>query len=381
MGELALVSKGRFMINEILSSFSVGHILNVTREIDNFFPGCFDYFNVRVYDDDKTNLLRHWDDTYKYISHAKEKRSKVLVHCKMGISRSASVVIAYAMKAYNWDFETALHHVKDKRSCIKPNRNFMTQLETYQGMLDAMKNKEKLQRSKSDTNLKSTKDARLLPGSEPTPLIQALTGARGSHRGAISQPDGMSRHHRKMEKKVKKRPRSCSPENRKSTCTRMHKPHSISLEHLADPTRSITCSSVHCNWNKTVLMPCHNGQNYSVSQNQIVYLEQQREESPSASVALTSSSSTVKPVPSVRLIVSELELNDRKAKEVKRSASGRSCTSESQSAVKENLDPSEDVSIITQKPPSPMWSSSAHVIQSKSPVIEREQVSPDQSFC
>lgn len=354
------------------SFFSVGHILNVTREIDNFFPGCFDYFNVRVYDDDKTNLLRHWDDTYKYISNAKEKRSKVLVHCKMGISRSASVVIAYAMKAYSWDFETALHHVKVKRSCIKPNRNFMTQLETYQGMLDAMKNKEKLQRSKSDTNLKSTKDARLLPGSEPTPLIQALTGAKGSHRGgATSQTDGATstKRHRKIEKKVKKRPRSCSPENRKSTCTRMHKPHSISLEHLADPTRSITCSSVHCNWNKTVLMPCDNGQNYSVSQNQIVYLEPQREDSP------TSSSTTVKPVPSVKLIVSELELNDRKAKEVKRSASVRSSTSESQSAVKENLDPSEDTSsIITQKPPSPMWSSSAHVIQSKSPVIEREQV-------
>ncbi|XP_063704005.1 protein phosphatase Slingshot isoform X2 [Culicoides brevitarsis] len=346
-----------------LQKNGVGHILNVTREIDNFFPGCFDYFNVRVYDDDKTNLLRHWDDTYKYISHAKETHSKVLVHCKMGISRSASVVIAYAMKAYNWDFETALHHVKDKRSCIKPNRNFITQLETYQGMLDAMKNKEKLQRSKSDTNLKSTKDARLLPGSEPTPLIQALTGDKGKRGGTtISQTDGRDRKQRKSsEKKVKKRPRSCSPENRKSTCTRMHKPHSISLEHLADPTRSITCSSVHCNWNKTVLMPCDNGQNYSVSQNQIVYLEQQREESP-ASI-----------VPSVKLIVSELESNDRKAKEIKRSASVRSNASESQSAVKENLDPSDE-SVVSQKPPSPMWSASSHVIQSKSTVDDREQV-------
>uniref|UniRef100_A0A336LRZ2 protein-serine/threonine phosphatase n=1 Tax=Culicoides sonorensis TaxID=179676 RepID=A0A336LRZ2_CULSO len=337
-----------------LQKNGVGHILNVTREIDNFFPGCFEYFNVRVYDDDKTNLLRHWDDTYKYISQAKDKHSKVLVHCKMGISRSASVVIAYAMKAYNWDFETALHHVKVKRSCIKPNRNFMTQLETYQGMLDAMKNKEKLQRSKSDTNLKSTKDARLLPGSEPTPLIQALTGDKGS-RGNANQAV-ITRKTDNNKKKVRKRPRSCSPENRKSTCTRMHKPHSISLEHLADPTRSITCSSVHCNWNKTVLMPCDNGQNYSVSQNQIVHLEQQqREESPSS----------VNTVPSVKLIVSELELNDRKAKEVKRSGSVRSSASESQSAVKENLDPSEE--IIAHKPPSPMWSSSSHVIQSKSP--------------
>lgn len=141
--------------------FRVRHILNVTREIDNFFPGMFTYLNVRVYDDEKTDLLKHWDDTFKYITKAKKEGSKVLVHCKMGVSRSASVVIAYAMKAYNWDFSQAWKHVKDKRNCIKPNNNFVLQLETYQGILDAMKNKEKLQRSKSDTNLKSptsTKD-------------------------------------------------------------------------------------------------------------------------------------------------------------------------------------------------------------------------------
>lgn len=49
----------------------VRHILNVTREIDNFFPGMFDYLNVRVYDDDNTDLLKHWDNTYKYINKAK----------------------------------------------------------------------------------------------------------------------------------------------------------------------------------------------------------------------------------------------------------------------------------------------------------------------
>jgi protein phosphatase slingshot len=73
----------------------------------------------------------------------------------MGVSRSASVVIAYAMKAYNWDFKEAFEFVKQKRTCIKPNSSFISQLETYQGILDAMKNREKLQRSKSETNLKS----------------------------------------------------------------------------------------------------------------------------------------------------------------------------------------------------------------------------------
>ncbi|KAK8766718.1 hypothetical protein V5799_006500, partial [Amblyomma americanum] len=122
---------------EELKDKGVGHILNVTREIDNFYPGLFDYFNIRVYDDETTEMLKHWDKTYKYIAQAKEQGSKVLVHCKMGISRSASVVIAYVMKAYGWDLRQALDFVKTRRSCIKPNSGFLKQLETYQGILHA----------------------------------------------------------------------------------------------------------------------------------------------------------------------------------------------------------------------------------------------------
>lgn len=55
----------------------------------------------------------------------------------MGISRSASVVIAYVMKAYDWNLERALEFVKTKRGCIKPNSGFLKQLEIYQGILDA----------------------------------------------------------------------------------------------------------------------------------------------------------------------------------------------------------------------------------------------------
>lgn len=67
----------------------------------------------------------------------REEGSKVLVHCKMGISRSASVVIAYVMKANNWNLKKALRFVKDKRQSIRPNENFLRQLEVYQGILNA----------------------------------------------------------------------------------------------------------------------------------------------------------------------------------------------------------------------------------------------------
>jgi len=139
---------------EELKMKGVEKILNVTREIDNFYPGAFDYYNVRVCDDDSTEMIKHWDKTYRYIWKAMEEGSKVLVHCKMSISRSASVVIAYVMKAKNWNLHKALQFVKNKRTCIKPNENFLKQLEVYQGILSASKQRHNsLWRSKSETNM------------------------------------------------------------------------------------------------------------------------------------------------------------------------------------------------------------------------------------
>ncbi|XP_057207553.1 protein phosphatase Slingshot homolog 2 isoform X2 [Triplophysa rosa] len=137
-----------------LQSSGVRYILNVTREIDNFFPGLFEYRNIRVYDEEATNLLENWNDTYKFISKAKKAGVKCLVHCKMGVSRSASTVIAYAMKEYGWDLERAFDHVKERRTVTKPNPSFMKQLEEYQGILLASKQRHnKLWRSHSDSDL------------------------------------------------------------------------------------------------------------------------------------------------------------------------------------------------------------------------------------
>lgn len=124
---------------EELNKAGVGYILNVTREIDNFFPGLFAYHNVRVYDEESTDLLSHWNDAYNFINKAKKNHSKCLVHCKMGVSRSASTVIAYAMKEYGWSMEKAYNYVKQKRSVARPNAGFMRQLSEYEGILDASK--------------------------------------------------------------------------------------------------------------------------------------------------------------------------------------------------------------------------------------------------
>ncbi|KAK7882522.1 hypothetical protein WMY93_028696 [Mugilogobius chulae] len=173
---------------EELQNSGVRYILNVTREIDNFFPGMFEYHNIRVYDEEATNLLEYWNETYKFITKAKKAGAKCLVHCKMGISRSASTVIAYAMKEYGWDLDTALEYVKDKRSVTKPNPSFMKQLEEYQGILLASKQRHnKLWRSHSDSDLSDRSDA----SSKPT--SQTLTRSDSHNNNSIASSPSL--HH------------------------------------------------------------------------------------------------------------------------------------------------------------------------------------------
>jgi protein phosphatase slingshot len=67
----------------------------------------------------------------------REVGKKVLVHCKMGISRSAATVTAFAMKEYRMSLKDALSHVKGRRSVVNPNDGFVAQLRDYEGILQA----------------------------------------------------------------------------------------------------------------------------------------------------------------------------------------------------------------------------------------------------
>lgn len=127
-----------------LVSDGVTHILNVSCEVDNFFQDAFKYLNIRVLDVDEADLLKEFDRAFKFIAEAKEQGSSCLVHCKMGVSRSASTVIAYVMKERNMGRDEALQFVKERRSCIKPNKSFMSQLATYESILNAHRSKYNL---------------------------------------------------------------------------------------------------------------------------------------------------------------------------------------------------------------------------------------------
>lgn len=92
---------------------------------------------IPIEDHPAQNMLQHFERTNAFIEKAINDKGRVLVHCAMGVSRSATVVLAYLMWKQNVAFLHALRQVQQVRPLCAPNVGFVEQLETYERILKA----------------------------------------------------------------------------------------------------------------------------------------------------------------------------------------------------------------------------------------------------
>jgi len=130
-GFLYLGSFNEISKKELLQ-LGVGHILNVASECANISGESFVYTKRNIMDTVSENLSLHFEEAFRCIERARSENSGIVIHCYMGISRSASITIAYLMKCNNWDLKTALTYVKSCRPFIQPNDGFMRVLYNYE---------------------------------------------------------------------------------------------------------------------------------------------------------------------------------------------------------------------------------------------------------
>lgn len=76
-------------------------------------------------DVDDAPISSHFEQCFDII----DSNDCVLIHCWAGISRSATVVLAYLMQRKGMTLDVAWCFVKEKRSCINPNDGFIKALE------------------------------------------------------------------------------------------------------------------------------------------------------------------------------------------------------------------------------------------------------------
>jgi rhodanese-related sulfurtransferase len=113
-----------------LKNLKIEAIINMTNDITNHFPEDIIYERYGLEDNNQDNIEEYLLKAYNFIlKHQKNK--KILVHCKMGASRSATIVLFYLIKKYKMNMDLALDFLKKKRVIINPNCLFMKTLKKY----------------------------------------------------------------------------------------------------------------------------------------------------------------------------------------------------------------------------------------------------------
>lgn len=128
------LNKNPHLINEL----GFTHVINIS---DSVWPNkdliCYlkYYKYIPAEDNEDYNIKCHFDETFQVIDHARLTNGKILVHCKKGKSRSATIVIAYLMSRYNLSFYEAFQYVQCRKSDINPNDYFLSLLCEYDNEL------------------------------------------------------------------------------------------------------------------------------------------------------------------------------------------------------------------------------------------------------
>ncbi|VDD74924.1 unnamed protein product [Mesocestoides corti] len=116
----------------------ITHVINATCEHPNVFEkdGKIKYLRVAVHDTTLADLRPHFKPAIDFIDSARNSGGKVLVHCMAGVSRSATLVIAYLVTHSNLTVVEAYTLANHLRSVVGPSFHFLGQVERFRKTLD-----------------------------------------------------------------------------------------------------------------------------------------------------------------------------------------------------------------------------------------------------
>ncbi len=116
----------RYIINNY-SNYNIDYLISMIQ-----VPKLKKYIQHDIYEiEDKQNIeiiekmKNIIDEVLPKIHQSIESGKTVGVHCYAGISRSATIVVAYLMKYENYKFEEAIQCVFEARPIIRPNIGFL----------------------------------------------------------------------------------------------------------------------------------------------------------------------------------------------------------------------------------------------------------------
>ncbi|CCM00244.1 uncharacterized protein FIBRA_02273 [Fibroporia radiculosa] len=139
---------------EQLAALGVTHIVSVVEGIPKL-PKSMPHLktlHIPITDSHDADILQYLNRTTAFIKGAlaEDPKNVVLVHCLVGMSRSATVVCAYLTATTSMVPSEAIGFVATKRCIVSPNPGFRQQLDEY-----AVRYHPKLERAQGGTTKES----------------------------------------------------------------------------------------------------------------------------------------------------------------------------------------------------------------------------------
>jgi hypothetical protein len=116
----------------LLGDCGVTHVLNCAAEVACPFRGGFRYLHLELRDPDPA-FIDHIPAIVEFI-HAGRRRGAVMVHCRMGLSRSPSAILAYLChrgRGLRRGMTLLRRRVGEEDDFIEPHEIFLEQLRDY----------------------------------------------------------------------------------------------------------------------------------------------------------------------------------------------------------------------------------------------------------
>ena len=114
---------------KVASDLGLTHVLTITADphaVD--VPPWCERLQLTLRDEKDEDIAQFFDTTFEFLSEALERGGRVLVHCKMGRSRSATLVLMFLVRSGRMSLSQAWQDVKACRRQLAINKGFGLQL-------------------------------------------------------------------------------------------------------------------------------------------------------------------------------------------------------------------------------------------------------------
>lgn len=167
---------------EDLKAYGITHVLQLGTNYITMSPSHPDelaYLCIDIHDKDEADLIKalRKHKAMEFMDAAVQYPNGLLVHCQMGMSRSATTVIVYLMLREGLTFWDALVQTVSARRVVSPNPGFCRQAKAVEKCKGSLK---KYKGPYKDTDLLDWEWLRLIDRAQTAALVDPSIWASGS---------------------------------------------------------------------------------------------------------------------------------------------------------------------------------------------------------